>query len=279
MVNATGFYASCYLTDNASIYQNVSSFVSLEIGTVATLITLTAPNLSGSSPLNRQSLTLNPGQEVDILAYWNVTDPTSVLYGENISIGTLQYILYNTTSGTPVYFSSGNAIAQPNGTYLLSLTIAQRSLYSIYFGANATNFQNGNLTAYFAIQVGYYTVGFSVSESPFFQIAPPALDMKAALGENVSLTVTFESDQITLNPSLIVSIENSLNSTNSTDLGSCLYPTGLGTFYCKFPANSFETGQVHISISWFNHGTIATISSRNAPIRSQYCKVHGIHQQ
>ena len=75
-------------------------FVSLEIGTVATLITLTAPNLSGSSPLNQQSLTLNPGQEVDILAYWNVTDPTSVLYGENISIGTLQYILYNTTSGT-----------------------------------------------------------------------------------------------------------------------------------------------------------------------------------
>ncbi len=67
--------------------------------------------------------------------------------------------------------------------------------------------------------------------------------MKAALGENVSLTVTFESDQITLNPSLIVSIENSLNSTNSTDLGSCLYPTGLGTFYCTFPANSFETGK------------------------------------
>ena len=78
MVNATGIYASCYLTDNASIYQNVSSFVSLEIGTVATLITLTPPNLSGSSPLNQQSLTLNPGQEVDILAYWNVTDPTSV---------------------------------------------------------------------------------------------------------------------------------------------------------------------------------------------------------
>ena len=183
MVNATGFYASCYLTDNASIYQNVSSFVSLEIGTVATLITLTAPNLSGSSPLNQQSLTLNPGQEVDILAYWNVTDPTSVLYGENISIGTLQYILYNTTSGTPVYFSSGNAIAQPNGTYLLSLTIAQRSLYSIYFGANATNFQNGNLTGIFCDSSGLLHCWFLGFGKPLFPIAPPALDMKAALGK------------------------------------------------------------------------------------------------